>query len=412
MPPGFAGEELGGMNLGRTAVWKQATTYNTGLNKGAFLRPTFTFGTNYNQDNHGELAYSVRSMSNGQSYSLRWDLPFETLDQRGPVAPRSPADTLKKPFRIPRARWWMSRLGNISTDFSYNTSSSYSRVNGTTDWLYLFGFEDNPGTGGDRTRVTLDFANQTMINRDWRTGGRTRVLLGYGASANLNAEYTRRVTNMNGVPRRNDSQRFPDVTLDYGRWINVMRLNKIFTAPRLRTAYSRSQSSDYNNSSTPTSVSTNSDWRPFMGLNGDFKNGARMDLTVNRRVTQNEQFQLGHQVTTERNTDLDFSLNRAYSQGQKVNILGKQSTVKTSINVGLSIAYTVRSRETVVPGDPRNSVRYPVKEDRLSANATGSYGFSNNVTGNVTLGFGQNRDLLQKTVRRNVRVEARGSFTF
>jgi len=66
----------------------------------------------------------------------------------------------------------------------------------------------------------------------------------------------------------------------------------------------------------------------------------------------------------------------------------------------------------VVPGDPRNSVRYPVKEDRLSANATGSYGFSNNVTGNVTLGFGQNRDLLQKTVRRNVRVEARGSFTF
>jgi hypothetical protein len=228
----------------------------------------------------------------------------------------------------------------------------------------------------------------------------------------MNAEMSRRNSEMNGVPRRTDTQRFPDVTLEYGRWINIMRLNKIFTTPRLRTAYSRSQSSDYNNSGTPTSIATNSDWRPFLGLNGEFKNGTRMDLNVNRRVTQNEQFQIGHQVTTERNTTFDFSLNRSYTQGQKVNILGKQSTVKASINLGLAVNYDLRSRETVVPGDPLNSVRYPIKEDRLSANATGSYGFSSNVTGNLTLGFGQNRDLLQKTTRSNLRVEARGSFTF
>jgi hypothetical protein len=50
--------------------------------------------------------------------------------------------------------------------------------------------------------------------------------------------------------------------------------------------------------------------------------------------------------------------------------------------------------------------------DRLSVNATGGYSFSTNVTGNLELGFGQQRDLLLKTVNRNVRVELRAQFTF
>ena len=53
-----------------------------------------------------------------------------------------------------------------------------------------------------------------------------------------------------------------------------------------------------------------------------------------------------------------------------------------------------------------------MKNDRLSLNGTGSYGFSNNVTGNLVLGFGQDRDLVRKIIHRNVRVELRASFTF
>ena len=51
-------------------------------------------------------------------------------------------------------------------------------------------------------------------------------------------------------------------------------------------------------------------------------------------------------------------------------------------------------------------------EDRLSLNGTGSYSFSNNVTGNATVGFGQTRDLQREIIQRNVRVEVRASLTF
>ena len=57
-------------------------------------------------------------------------------------------------------------------------------------------------------------------------------------------------------------------------------------------------------------------------------------------------------------------------------------------------------------------VRNPLKTDRFSANVNGSYGFSSNVTGNLALGFGQERNLHRGEVRRNIRVELRGSFRF
>ena len=57
-------------------------------------------------------------------------------------------------------------------------------------------------------------------------------------------------------------------------------------------------------------------------------------------------------------------------------------------------------------------IRNPVDETRLSMNGTGSYGFSNNVTGEGTLGFTNYRDNTKATVRRSVTVEVRGQFRF
>ena len=109
-----------------------------------------------------------------------------------------------------------------------------------------------------------------------------------------------------------------------------------------------------------------------------------------------------------------FSLNRSYTQGQKVSMLGKTTTVRSQINMGLSANYDRRSGETkILPGGSQTpGTRNPQAEDRLSVQATGSYGFSTNVTGTGTLGFQQNRDLQKDIVRRSIRVELRGSFNF
>jgi ABC-type transport system involved in cytochrome bd biosynthesis fused ATPase/permease subunit len=167
---------------------------------------------------------------------------------------------------------------------------------------------------------------------------------------------------------------------------------------------------DYANSDQATGVSTSSEWGPLLEVRGDLKNGTRAQLAINRRVTESENRLNGSSISTDRNTNVSFSLNRSYSKGQKVNILGKETTVKSNINLGLSAAYERQSGETIQQefGLPQNET----KRDRLSLNGQGGYSFSNNVTGNVELGFGQNRDLLRDIVSRNVRVELRAQFTF
>ena len=93
-----------------------------------------------------------------------------------------------------------------------------------------------------------------------------------------------------------------------------------------------------------------------------------------------------------------------------MSFLGKESTVRSSVTLGFDAAYSLQTGET--RQDQVAGVRNPVKKDRLSVNGRGSYGFSSNVTGNLTLGFGQERDLQRDFVRRNIRVELRASFRF
>jgi hypothetical protein len=123
-----------------------------------------------------------------------------------------------------------------------------------------------------------------------------------------------------------------------------------------------------------------------------------------------EDFNFGSSTRTDRNTDINLSLNRSYSRGQKVKFLGKESTIKSSVTLGLTGVYSRVSGETIKGGTSQAQLR--VDNDRLSLNGTGSYSFSNNVTGSVALGFGQTRDVVRDAVSRNVRVELRAAFTF
>jgi hypothetical protein len=91
-------------------------------------------------------------------------------------------------------------------------------------------------------------------------------------------------------------------------------------------------------------------------------------------------------------------------------ILGKSTTVHSTVTLGLTGSYTRRTGDTRREGDTR--VYFPIGQDRLDVNGNGSYAFSNNVTGNVTLGYGQTRNLLLDSVYRTIRVELRGQFTF
>lgn len=426
-------EKVLGLNVGRVVTWRQNMDARYTFKGGSWLSPTVSWNSIYTQDNRPELSrdLSVRAIGNGQNTSLAWSFPFDRL--RGGAAVAGPGgqaiiptprnmlpdslrarqDSLDR-ARRPRItfRELLSRLGNLQTDASWNRNSSYSRLTGTPGFLYLAGLSDDPGLEADTTgRVRQQFGNNVNLGSDWRFSARTRMLLGWDATLQSRGDFSGRRSEVNSVVTRSEQSRFPDFEVDYGRVANVIRLERFFTSPRLRTAFNRSQVKEYRGGeTTPSSVSTSSSWSPLISLDGDLANRTRVSFKIERRVTQRENLQLGRSVATERNTDVDLSFNRSYSRGQKVRIFLKETTVRTSVNLGLTAAYSRRTGETRIAG--QSLPQFPTNEDRLSLNATGSYSFSSNVTGNLQLGFGQRRDLVLDIIQRNVRVEVRASFNF
>jgi hypothetical protein len=337
---------------------------------------------------------------------LSYGLPFDRLARAAP----GPRDST---HRAPRFdyRSLLSRLGSFSADASVNQSSAYSRLTGTPDLLYLAGLSSMPGFGAPGHGVQTAFGNASVRSTDFRTSARTRIALGWDASLSTRGEYTDRWTNANDVVTTSVSTRFPDFDVDYGRVAKVIQLTRFMDNPSLRTSFSQSVQTDYRGDiSGPLSRSTSSQWSPLISLSGNLKNQTRTELRIERRVSKRESYQLGHSTTTDRNTDINLNLSRAYSKGQKVNLLGKETTVRSNVNLSLAMVYSKRSGETVQAGIA--TPQLPVNQDRLSLTGTGSYSFSSNVTGNLSLGFGQNRDLERDIVSRNIRIELRASFTF
>ncbi|TMQ70481.1 MAG: hypothetical protein E6K81_12490, partial [Candidatus Eisenbacteria bacterium] len=402
-------EHIGFINLGKVVTWNQSMDSRYSLNRGRWLAPQLSWNASYFQNNGPELSkdLSIRAVNNAESFTASWGLPFDQLVARGRAAPR---DTLKRagPSFL---RSLASCLGAVTMDAGVTRSSGFTRLAGAPRLAYMWGLTSDPGLRPDSTgSVQAAFGNASNETQDWRAGLRTRLLLAYDASIQTQANFGWHRTEVNDVPNRSQRVQFPDLDVDYGKLPEAIGLKHVFSNPRLRTTYSRNRNTEYSNSDTPTNISTNEEWRPLLGLTGDFRNGARAELHVQHRATVTEYRQVGSSIASDANTDVDLSLSRNYTRGQKVTFLGKQSTVKTNINMGLTATYSRRKSETRQAGIDRPI--NPISEDRLSVNATGSYGFSNNVTGNAELGFSQNRDLQRDIISRSIRIELRAQLTF
>jgi hypothetical protein len=340
--------------------------------------------------------------------SLRRGTPPDSARGRPPApAPRRPS------WVLPSWRALAGAFGNVTTNAGFSRTSSYSRLTGTPSFAYLFGFSSRL----DTVRTRPQYGNSANISTSWHSSARTRVRLPFGSSANTRFELTERVAETNAVRTQSRTVRFPDFDVEYGRLTSVLRLDRFFTSPQLRTTYSRLMVTEYANSHrSPTGRSKSSNWRPLFGLSGSLKGGTRAELKIERRVTETENLLSGHSVTTDRQTTSNFSVSRSYSKGQKVTVLGKAKTMSTTVSLGLTGQYEHQKGETVSYADDTRkhplSTKYPSETDRLSLNGTGSYSFSNNVTGNVTLGYGQSNNRVTKIKTRNVRLELRAQFTF
>ncbi len=412
-------DRVGFINFGRLESWRQTFASHLALNPHPWLRPSFNWSSNYGQRNDMQSRdLFERSITNGQELGMNWDLPFDRLVSPGVTGAARPPATAKPDSaaggvtrpRRPRLPWrgLLSRFGAISTDGRIGRNTNYSRLSGTASPLYLMGLADNPGFG--QGKVFAQPGNTSSSGLDWRGNARTTLPLAFGSSLQTRLSYGDRVTNNNGVLTRNRDWRFPDVEVQYGRVASLLGITKVLENAQLRTAYARSNSVDYQNSrSLRTGTSRSEDFRPLFSVRGRLKNGTDADLRLERRSTVRESFQLGSSKATDQTTDVNFSLSRSYSQGQKVNFLGKTTTVKTNVSLSLTTVYSRQKGGVKVANEAK--LANPVDRTRMSMNGTGSYGFSSNVTGDLALGFSHFRDT-NGIIRRSIRVELRGQFRF
>jgi hypothetical protein len=425
-------ETVGGLNMGRVVNWSQTMDSRIAMQKyGPWMRPTIGWRSSYTQNNGPEISpdMSQRQVSNQQGVTLDWELPFDRLVTQtsglpgppslpGQPRPPAPTDSLhrvqqqQQQLQQHRSALWrrlLARLGAISTNASYTANNSQSRLTGTPNLLYLVGLSNNYASTGGRFGATPAFGNIATDHDEFRVAGRTALDLGLGIILQTRGDVSAQTSSQNGVANRREQIRFPDLDLTYGRLTQLIGMDKILQNSHIKTHYGRTQTLDYlNGGGEATGISTQSEWSPLIDVGGDLKNGTRTAFTINRRVTQTENRLNGTSLATDRNTTANFSVNRTYTKGQKVTVLGKETSVKSNINLGMTAAYEKQSGETVQGG----GVLSPTDRDRLSVNAQGGYSFSNNVTGTLELGFGQTRDLVQRNTTRSLRVELRAQFTF
>ncbi|HXS83073.1 MAG TPA: cell surface protein SprA, partial [Methylomirabilota bacterium] len=327
-------DKLGFINFGRLTGWRQSFGSHTAVGP-SWFKPSFGWSSNYNQTNDIQsVDLSKRLIGNGTDLTMNLDLPFDrlagTVGVNAPPRPATPPDSTGKKAKGPRRpfrpiRGLLSRLGMISTDARIGRTSNYSSVSGTASPLYLAGLAENPGFG--EGNVFAEPGNIAVTGVDWRGNARTTIPLTFGASLLARASLGDRTSNLNGVKTRSRDWRFPDFEVQYGQVANLLGLTKILDSPQLRSAYARSNSVDYQNSRSLTSgTSRSDDFRPLFSVRGRLRNGTDADFRLERRSSVRESFQLGRSTATDQTTDINFSLTRSYSQGQKVNILGRSST--------------------------------------------------------------------------------------
>ncbi len=422
-------DRLGFINFGRLTQWRQNLDFSWSRQRGSvWLRPVTRWSSNFGQNNELQSPdLSVKAVQNGQTASISWSLPFDQL--RGPAGPGASAaaraaaaaaaaagdsSALAAGKEKPRGsllRSVLAYLGPMQTDLTINRTSSYSRLLGRPSLMYLLGLAENPGLQDSTGRVQAVNGNSSLNGLDWRANLRTRVPLMYNSSLSIRGSYGDRTTVANLVVNRTRERRFPDLEVDYGKLAEAMHLTRFLRAPNLRTGWSWSRSWEYQgNRKRVTSQSSTHDLRPLIALRGSLKNGTTADLGINMRSTYREVTLLGRSTQSDRNTDLNFTLSRSYSQGQKVNLFGKTSTVRSSVNLSLATVYSRRQGETKIAGS--SQLQNQTDETRLSVTGTGSYGFSTNVTGKAVLGYSGTTNHLLNIVRRSIRVELSAQFTF
>ncbi|MGH7725242.1 MAG: cell surface protein SprA [Candidatus Eiseniibacteriota bacterium] len=449
--PGIEPDRILGINFGTMTNFNQRIDGRVVLPVHTFVRPSLDFATSYTEARTPDLSpdLSLGSFTNSTNAGIGWEIPLTRLAGVAkpptsvnpmPNVPRrtAPGDTAAFDttragvppgapgapgapvpsgggFSIPVGRT-LSRLGNISLRGTFSRSTAFSRYSGVPSVPYRLGIARDPNTQWNGDEVQSIYRGPQATDNAQRTysgdASTTVALVGRStARARLNYTNTNRVYNTQVSNTKNVT--FPDLSFEWGSVARVLRLQGMFSALNAQTRWNTVRTTEGANLSNPTSKQFASGFSPLLSLSGQTRGQAQVLFSVDRKKSRRDDFGTRRATRREGQTTLRASINRSYTQGQKVPIFGG-SGLKSTLTLQLDGTFDKRTGQTEAFGTSSSKIN----TDRFDINSSGTYAFSTYVNGTLGLGFSQARDLQIRNVEgdplvtRSIRLELTGSVRF
>jgi len=430
--PGIEPARIAGINFGRMTNFGQRIDGRFGVKLTKFLNPNFDFATSYIEQRTPDLSpdLTLGQFQNSTNAGMTLELPFARLAHSQPAPPPPPRPAAPdstgrdssfayKPvgrgFSIPVGRL-LARLGNVSVRGTFSRTTGLARYYGVPSVPYRLGLVRDPNTqwiGDDVPSVARGPQATDNAQRTWSGDASTQIALVGRSSVRVRSTYTNTSRVYNTQVSNQQNLTFPDLDFDWGGVQRFLGLGKVFPQIGARSRFSRVDTREGVNLSSPTSKARSQNFSPLLSLQGTSKGQAVVQLSIDHTSSSREDVSSRRATRAEGSTTVRTSVSRTYLPGQKPPIFGGKG-LKSSLTLQADAAYTKRTGSTTAFG----SVSSKTDSDRIDVNASNTYAFSSYVNGTIGLGFSQSRDLRLRNsegkplVQRSLRLEAAATFRF
>ena len=412
---------LTGSNVGTEVQHNQGLELNWAPRRVLFLNPNVSLTGNYHEDAGAGVRLTVgdpeglKNISNRGTARATTAIPLSRLAQRF-RAPASPRDSSGGSPLMAPLRFLFGRMQDIQTSFSFDRSSSASRVAGKPGFGYVTGFTQKL----DPTLFRAPSSNLVQ-NRQYISTASTSLQPLKNINVDVRADHRIAFTDQGLGARRTYTLSWPDLN---GRWLQLERdlgLERIMSSLVVSSHYALRTEDQGPQGGAPETHVKSTTWGPLVRWEASFRNGIRADVNSAYTKSDGTDTRLLGVVRTHTTTTHDVRITKTYPASKGIRFPWSKRRVKLPNDVNLNLTMgIVRDRQYfVVPGAPPQS---ETDTQRLNIGSGTTYNFTPSITGGFDLGFRQTKDYkaglldtggnLHPLTQRGITIAVNGQFRF
>ncbi|HEY2924620.1 MAG TPA: cell surface protein SprA [Candidatus Eisenbacteria bacterium] len=400
-----------GSNVGTEVEHTQSMELNWAPRRVLFLNPNITLTGGYHEFAGAGVRlnsndpFGLKNISNRGSARATTAIPLTRFAQRF-KSPGSARDSSgSNPLTAP-LRFLLSRVQDIQTSFSFERSSSASRVAGKPGFAYITGFTQ-------KLDPTLYRAPNSNIvqNRQYVSTASTSIQPVTRLTVDVRADHRLQFTNAYLGARRIYTLNWPDLN---GRWLQLQQslgLEEMLSSLAVSSHYSlKSEDQGPAGKAVETHVKT-TNWAPLIRWEASFKNGIRAD--VNTAIAKSEALdeRLGGVIRTRTSTNHDIRLTKIYPASKGIRFPWSKQRVKLPNDVNLNLTMGI-ARDKQVTDRVGFETLVETDTQRLNVGSGTTYNFTPSITGGFDLAFRQTKDYKAALTQRGITIAVNGQFRF